>query len=69
MDDRCLATRRHQASNLRLQSSLSEEMIERAPRVLQGLMDALRASSHLRATYQLRGERLLPVGGPSVPGI
>ena len=54
MDDRCLATRRHQARNLRSQSSLSEEMIESAPRVLQGLMDALRASSHLRVTYQVR---------------
>jgi hypothetical protein len=69
MDDRCLATRRHQARNLRSQSCLSEEMIERAPPILQALMDALRASSHLRATYQVRGERLLPVGGPSVPGI
>jgi hypothetical protein len=69
MDDRCLATRRHQARNLRPRSTLSEEMIESAPRVLQGLMDALRASSHLRATYQVRVERLSTVGGPSVPGI
>jgi hypothetical protein len=69
MDDRCLVTRRHQARNLRSQSNLSQEMSGRAFAILQGLMNALRASSYLRATYQVRGERLLPVGGPSVPGI